>query len=256
MIIKKKITVMIQTRTGSNRFPRKVLQKIENKTMISRVIERVKQIKSVQQIALITTNEKSDKILLDIANEEGIIGFVGDTQNVLNRHYECALKINADPIIRITGDCPLLDPKISSEILNHYINNDFDYVSNTINPTFPDGLDTEVFSFAALQKAADSAKLDSEREHVTPYIIKNPRFFKLFNYEYKKDLSNFRFTVDQKEDLEFVRKIYALMKPRTIFSMEDILKEIIKNPTILNINKNIKRNEGYKKSLENDHEII
>ena len=117
----KKITVMIQARTGSSRLPNKVLEKIENKPMIWHVINRVKQIKSVQQIALITTNENSDKVLLKIAEDEGIIGFAGSTDDVLDRHYQCAQKIDADPIIRITGDCPLIDPFLVEDILQFYL---------------------------------------------------------------------------------------------------------------------------------------
>src|SRR5207253_10774481 len=116
----KKITVMIQTRTGSSRLPRKVLSKIENRPMIWHVINRVKKIKSVQQIALITTREKSDEVLLKIAKNNKIIGFVGNKNDVLNRHYQCALLHHADPIIRITSDCPLIDPHLVEKMLQFY----------------------------------------------------------------------------------------------------------------------------------------
>ena len=168
----KKITVLIQARTGSSRLPRKVLAEIENKKLIWHVINRVKHIKSVEQIALITTTNKDDQILLDIAEENGILGFAGDEFDVLNRHFQCAKKINADPIIRITSDCPLIDPYIVEDMLTIFLKNDYDYVSNVTPPTFPDGLDTEIFSFNTLEKAVHEAKLASEREHVTPYISK------------------------------------------------------------------------------------
>ena len=243
----KKITVMIQARIGSSRLPNKILEKIENKPMIWHVINRVKQIKSVQQIALITTKEKSDKVLLKIAEDEGIIGFAGSTDDVLDRHFQCALNIDADPIIRITSDCPLIDPFLVEDILQFYLSNDFDYVSNTIIPTYPDGLDAEIFSFNTLEKLVRHAKLHSEREHVTTAIPKNPQLFQFSNYKNKKDLSSFRWTVDRPKDLQFVREIYSRMMPRTIFLMDDILKIISNEPHLLEINKGISRNEGHLK---------
>ena len=247
MSTNKKITVMIQARTGSSRLPNKVLEKIENKPMIWHVINRVKQIKSVQQIVLITTQEKSDKVLLNIAEEEGVIGFAGNADDVLDRHFQCALNIDADPIIRITSDCPLIDPFLVEDILQFYLANDFDYVSNTIIPTYPDGLDTEIFSFSTLEKLIDHVKLPSEREHVTTSIPKNPQLFQFSNYKNEKDLSSFRWTVDRPEDLQFVREIYSRMAPKTIFSMDDILKIISNEPDLLEINKGIFRNEGHLK---------
>jgi spore coat polysaccharide biosynthesis protein SpsF (cytidylyltransferase family) len=251
----KKITVMIQARTGSTRFPRKTLAKIENKPMMWHIINRVKKIKSVEQIALITTRKKTDKVLLKIAEKNNIFGFTGDTHDLLNRHYQCALKIDADPIIRITSDCPLTDPQLVEKILQFYLDHNYDYVTNTISPTYPDGLDVEIFSFSALKRANRYATLQSEREHVFPYFTKNPKKFKLYNYENKIDLSHLRWTVDQKEDLKFVRQIYSRMKPKTIFYMKDVLKLLKKEPKLLTINKGIKRNEGFAKMLKYDRKM-
>jgi spore coat polysaccharide biosynthesis protein SpsF (cytidylyltransferase family) len=248
----KKISVLIQARTSSTRLPGKVLLNIEEIPMISHVINRVKSIKSVEQIALITTTDQNDKILLDIAKKHNIIGFAGKRDDVLDRHYQCAKKINADPIIRITSDCPLIDPDLSENILQFFLNNNYDYVSNTIIPTFPDGLDTEIFSFSSLEEAAKNAKLPSEREHVTPYISKNSQKFRLYNFKNSKNLSHLRWTVDRNDDLEFVRQIYSNMKPNTIFNMNDILKIIKKIPKLLEINEHVKRNEGHLKSLKLD----
>jgi len=248
----KKITVLIQARTGSSRLPEKVLAEIEGRQLVWHVINRVKKIKSVQQVVLITTTKKNDKILLDLAQKNNIMGFSGDEFDVLDRHYQCAKKMNADPIIRITSDCPLIDPYLVEEILQFFLENNYDYVSNVIPPTYPDGLDTEIFTFKTLEKAANEAKLLSEREHVTPYISKNPSKFKLYNYKNNKDFSHLRWTVDKDVDLEFVKQIYSKMKPRTIFSMNDILKILKKNPELLEINNNIDSNEGYLKSLKND----
>ena len=215
----KKITVLIQARTYSSRLPEKVLAEIEGKQLVWHVINRVKKIKSVQQIALITTTKKNDKILLELAQKNHIIGFSGDEFDVLDRHYQCAKKMNADPIIRITSDCPLIDPYLVEEMLQFFLENNYDYVSNIIPPTYPDGLDAEIFTFKTLEKAANEAKLLSEREHVTTYISKNPSKFKLLNYKNNEDLSHLRWTVDRDVDLEFVKQIYSKMKPSTIFGV-------------------------------------
>ncbi len=251
----KKVTVMIQARTGSTRFPKKTLAQIEGKPMIWYVINRLKKIKSVDQIALITTRKKEDRILLKFAEKEGIIGFAGDVNDLLNRHYQCALKYDADPIIRITSDCPLVDPKIISKMLDIFLKENVDYMSNFIKPSFPNGLDVEIFSLSALKNGALNAKLRSEREHMFSYYTKNSKKFKLRNYENKKNLSELRWTVDHKKDLKFVREIYSRMKPKTIFFMNDILKIIIKEPSLSAINQEYDRLEGYNKSIKHDKKI-
>ena len=249
---KKKITVIIEARTSSSRLPNKVVAEIEGKPMIFYVIDRIKQIKSVEQIILATTQEENDKILTEIAKQNSIGSFVGDSIDVLDRGYQCALQNNADPIIRITGDCPLIDPDIVEEMLEFYLKNNYDYVSNRINPKYPDGLDVEIYSFNTLQMAAQNAKWSSERELVTTYITKNPKNFKIFSYENQEDLSEYRWTVDEQKDLEFIRKIYSIMKPKTNFSMKEIVEILSKNSELLKINAGIMRNEGHLKLYDND----
>tara|TARA_B100002049_G_scaffold181563_1_gene138558 strand:+ start:2005 stop:2751 length:747 start_codon:yes stop_codon:yes gene_type:complete len=244
--------VIIEARTGSSRLPNKVVAEIEGKPMIFYVIDRIKQIKSVEQIILATTQEENDKILTEIAKQNSIGSFVGDSIDVLDRGYQCALQNNADPIIRITGDCPLIDPDIVEEMLEFYLKNNYDYVSNRINPKYPDGLDVEIYSFNTLQMAAQNAKWSSERELVTTYITKNPKNFKIFSYENQEDLSEYRWTVDEQKDLEFIRKIYSIMKPKTNFSMKEIIEILSKNSELLKINAGIMRNEGHLKLYDND----
>ena len=240
-----KKTIILQARTGSHRLSKKVLRKIQGRPLIWHVINRIKKTKSVEQIVLVTTKKKEDSILLKIASENGIKAYSGDNVDVLNRYYQCALMFKADPIIRITGDCPLIDPQIIEEILEFYLNHNYDYVSNTIIPTYPDGIDVEIFSFKALKIAAHLAKKKSDREHVTPYIKRCHNKFKLYNYRYKKNLSVYRWTVDEEKDLKMIRKIYQKMKPKTIFSMKEILQILSYYPKIFDINKGIIRNEGY-----------
>ena len=250
------VTVLIQARVGSSRFPQKVLKKIEGKPVIWHVVNRVKQTNLVNQIALVTTKLDEDKKLLDIANELGVIGITGDENNVLKRFYDCASQINADPIIRITGDCPLIDPFLIDEMIKFFLEHDYDYISNRMIPTFPDGLDIEIFSYTALRSAILNSKLSSELEHVTPYISKNPQKFKLFNFQNNVDLSQMRWCIDEKEDLVFVKKIFEKLSPKFIFSMDEILKILKNEPTLLQINNKIIRDEGYLKSLKNDKKII
>ena len=249
---KKKITVIIEARTDSSRLPNKVIAEIEGRPMIFYVIDRVKQIKAVEQIILATTQEKNDQILIEIGKQNSIMTFAGDSIDVLNRDYQCALQNNADPIIRITGDCPLIDSNIVENMLQFFLENDYDYISNRISPKYPDGLDVEIYSFKTLQMVAQNAKWSSERELVTTYITKNPKIFKIFSYENQEDLSHYRWTVDEEKDLEFVRQIYSIMKPKTNFSMNKIIDILKKNPELSNINSGIMRNEGHLKLYDND----
>lgn len=247
---------MIQARTGSTRLPKKVLSKIEGKPLIWHVINRMKKVHGIYQIVLVTTRKKEDEILIRIANKNNILSYTGDTYDVLNRYFQCAVKFDADPIIRITGDCPLIDHTLVKNMLEFYNNHDFDYVSNTLSPTFPDGLDTEIFSFKTLSKMAKKAKMKSEREHVTSYILNHPKEFKTFNFINETNLANYRWTVDTYSDLKLVRKVYSEMRPRKTFTINHILKIVKKNPTILNFNKGLVRNEEYLKSLKNDKKIL
>jgi spore coat polysaccharide biosynthesis protein SpsF (cytidylyltransferase family) len=137
-------------------------------------------------------------------------------------------------------------------MLEFYLENNYDYVSNTIIPTYPDGLDIEIFSFKSLTKTFNEAKLKSEKEHVTPYIWKNPEIFQLYNYRNKEELSNYRWTVDEQLDLELIRQIYFNFKPKIIFSFQDVIEMAKLNPQIFKINERINRNEGYLKSIKED----
>ena len=248
----KKTSIIIQARTGSHRLPKKVLASIEKKPMIWHVINRLKKVNGIDQIILATTKNKEDEKLIQIANNCDIEIFQGKANNVLDRYYNCSIKFNADPIIRITADCPLIDYEVINKMLQIFKLNKFDYICNNLPSTFPDGLDVEIFSFKSLKKSFEKAKLKSEREHVTPFIRKNKNNFKIYNYKNKKDLSKYRFTVDEKEDLKFIRKIFTKFQPQTNIVLNDILKVLDENPELLKINNKIIRNEGYLKSLKKD----
>lgn len=251
------IVAIIQARVGSSRLPRKVIERVGDKTLIWHVIQRVKESKLIDKIVLATTPNEKDKILLEKAKEYGVEGFAGSENDVLDRYYQAAKKFKGDVIVRITGDCPLIDSKVVDRVIQRFMEEEADYMSNINPPTYPDGLDVEVFSFAALEKAWKEATLVSEREHVTPYIRKNPQIFQIKNLENDEDLSSMRWTVDEERDLEFVREIHSkLYKEGKIFHMGDVLALLKKHPELMDINRGITRNGGYQKSLEEDERMM
>lgn len=248
-----KIVAIIQARVGSTRLPGKVLKEICGKPMLQRVIERVKMASRIDEIVVATTRKKEDDEIVKIAEKCGVKFFRGSEEDVLDRYYWAAKKFRAEIVVRVTADCPLIDPKIIDKTVDFFTSGKFDYVSNALKPTLPDGLDIEVFTFDALQKAWKKAKLPSEREHVTPYIWKHQREFKIGSFESDVNLSHLRWTVDREEDLIFVREIYKRIG-KEIFYMEDVLSILEKHPELIDINRHIRRNEGYEKSLKKDQE--
>jgi spore coat polysaccharide biosynthesis protein SpsF len=248
----KKITCIIQARTNSSRLPNKILLKLSNTTIIVHIIDRIKKSTLIEQIILATSINHNDKILLDIANDNQVTSFKGNELDVLDRFYNAAKENDANIVIRITGDCPLVDPILIDKMLKFFLENNFDYVSNTIERTFPDGLDVEIFTFTALEKAFSESTWISEREHVTPYIIKNPKLFKLFSYTNIENLSHLRWCLDEESDYKMLQKIYQEFKSVKFFSTTDVLKLLEKKSEISKINFGITTNEGYANSVKND----
>jgi len=256
----RKVVAIVQARVGSTRLSEKVLKRILGKPMLWHVINRLKKAKLIDEIVVATTTRKEDKSIIRLSEENGVKSFAGSEEDVLDRYYQAAKTHNADVIIRITADCPLIDPRVVDRVVKHFLDGDFDYVSNTCvesgvtcKQTYPDGLDTEVFSFKALEKAWKEAKMQSEREHVTSYIWKQPDVFKIRRIQYCKDLSNMRWSVDYEEDLRFVREVYKrLYKKGIFFHLEDVLTLLSEHPELMEINSVISKNEGYFKSLKKD----
>jgi len=247
-----KIIAIIQARLGSTRLPGKVLLDLEGRTVLEHVIRRVKSSKLVNNVIVGTTINKDDLEIVKLCADLGINVYCGSEDDVLDRYYQTARLFKADHIVRITSDCPLIDPMVIDEVITLHMREKADYTSNTLKETYPDGEDIEVFTFAALKEAWKRAKLSSEREHVTPFMRKNPAF-KLSNLEYNNDLSHKRWTLDNPEDYDFIKLIYQnIYTKNPDFGMEEILEFIDKNPDIEKINRNINRNEGYLKSLKED----
>ena len=247
------ITAIVQARMGSVRLPGKVMAEIAHKPMLWHVIERLKRAESVHSVVVATTTQESDEPLLKLAEDSGAAAYAGSPEDVLDRYYQAARHFGGDAIVRITADCPLLDPHVTDRVVRRYLAGDCDYVANTLRRTYPDGLDVEVFSYEALERAWKEASLASEREHVTPYIWKNPEEFRLAGVENNLDLGSLRWAVDESEDLEFVRQVYkGLQGKGHIFYMQDILNLLEERPDLKEINQHIVINEGYARSLKQD----
>lgn len=232
-----RIVAIVQARMGSTRLPGKVLKTVNGKPLLSYQIERMKKSKFIDELVIATTPNGNEKII-ELCQKLATQVFIGPEEDVLTRYYDAAIHYNADVVVRMTSDCPLIDPIIIDEVINFYLNNNFDYVSNTINRTFPRGMDTEVFSISALEKANKEACKDYEREHVTPYIYLNPNKFEIGQYTQKIDQSYIRLTVDTKEDFELICRLLKLLNSND-FELNDIIAILDKNPELLEINAHI-----------------
>jgi len=245
--------VVVQARFGSSRLPGKVLADLAGKPLLARVLERAQRIAGIAGVVLATTDVEADAAVAALGRACGVEVFRGNENDVLDRYYQAARATGADPIVRVTADCPLLDPAVSAEVVGAYRTGAWDYVSNFADRRYPDGLDTEVFSFAALERAWREAALASEREHVTPYIWKHPERFRLGGVAGAQDLSSLRWTVDQPADLDFVRAVFvALYREGEPFGMANVLDLLRRRPELRTINAGFITNEGYTRSLAKD----
>ena len=250
------ILAIIQARMDSTRLPNKVLLDLAGKTVLEHVVERVKRSKMIDDIVVATTISPNDLDIVKLCSNKEIRVFCGSEDDVLDRYYQLAKLIKPEHIVRITADCPMIDPEIIDQVIQLHVDNKSDYTSNTLKETYPDGEDIEVFRFKALRTAWENANLLSEREHVTPYIINNPDLFKLENLENKIDLSQKRWTLDEPKDFEFIKKVFSnVYVDNNNFTMNSVLKFLEENPNIESINQHIARNEGYAKSLTEDKKI-
>jgi len=249
------ICCIIQARTGSTRLPEKVMQKIDNRnTVLDYVINQVKCSKKIEKVIVATTDLIEDDVICNHLFSKNIEFYRGASEDVLDRYYNCAKKFLANTIIRITADNPLIDPNIIDMVIGEYKNKKCDFVTNTLDRTFPYGTEVEVFSFESLEKAWKNAKKPSEREHVTPFIRNPENKFILKNVEYQEDISYLRYTVDRMDDLKLVKEIVKNISTRPIL-IQDVIKLYKNKPEIFKINQNIKH-DGYFSSLEKDEQYF
>jgi len=226
---------------------------LAGRPVILRVLERVDAAQTVDQAVVATTTNAADHPLESAVKKAGWTCVRGSEADVLDRYRVAADSASADVIVRVTGDCPLHDPRVIDEVVGHFRSQGVDYASNVHPPSFPDGLDVEVFTRDALERAWKEARRPSEREHVTPYIWSHREAFRHANVSHMPDLSGHRWTLDTPNDLAFVRAVYdALHKEGKIFGMEDVLALLRRRPELSALNRDATRNEGYAKSLRED----
>ena len=249
------IGCIIQARMGSSRLPGKALMKSDSgKPLLYYVINQLRYCSKIKNLVIATTTNQEDDEIEKFANNNSVNVFRGKEKDVLDRYFQCAKKYSFSTIVRITADCPLIDPQIVDKVVEQFFSGNYDFATNTLTRTFPIGTDVEVFSFSALNRAWENAQLPSEREHVTPYL-RNKENYKIINVENDKNISNLRLTVDRIEDVELIKQILNNISINPIH-LEDILELFSQKPELIEINKHINHNEGFNKSLEEDKEFI
>jgi spore coat polysaccharide biosynthesis protein SpsF (cytidylyltransferase family) len=249
-----KTMLITQARTGSTRLPGKVLLEINGKSLLQIHLDRLKQCTKISEIIVATTINKEDQIIFDRAVSWGFESYRGSESDVLDRFYQAVKDKNADWIVRVTSDCPLIDPELVDQVVAFAQENDCDYASNGLIENYPDGQDIEVFKFSALQLAWKNAKLNSEREHVTPYIrnhsdFNNGEIFTALNFVCPEDFSTIRMTVDEPADFDLIKILIDNLGTKE--SWLTYTNYIIEHK-LGKLNDQIIRNEGFLKSLKND----
>jgi len=238
-----KTVAIVQARMGSTRLPGKVLQDLAGEPMLARVVNRTCRAKTLQEVVIATTTNMVDDVIVKLCEARGWSWFRGSEEDVLDRYYRAAKKYQADFIVRITSDCPLIDPEVIDQVVQEFLERqpEVDYASNTWpRRTFPRGLDTEVMRMDVLERAWREDRNPAWREHVTPYIYRNPDRFRIHNVVSPVDYSAMRWTVDTQEDLAFVRQIYDYFG-HDRFSWREVLKVLEEHPEWVEINRGVRQ---------------
>jgi spore coat polysaccharide biosynthesis protein SpsF len=243
--------VILQARMSSSRLPGKAMAKINEFPMIYWQIKRIEKAKLINGICVAISDDPTDDLLFNFLTEHKIEVVRGDLDNVLERFKKVIDSHSQDNLIRLTGDCPLTMPKLIDEMVKEFSLHDFDYLSNSLVPTFPDGLDIEIFTREAFTKLSECELTPQEMEHVTLGIYNRQEEFKVSNFKDYTDRSNFRWTVDYPEDLDFVRSVYSHFKGReSFFEYEEVLEFLRSNPEVVSGISASRRNEALLKPLE------
>lgn len=247
------IIAIIQARMGSTRLPGKVLKEVNGRPLLDYLIERVRKAKQINEIIVATTTLAEDDAIEKFCLKNKIAFFRGSSQDVLDRYYQCAKKSGAGIVVRLTADCPLIDPRVIDHMVNEFKGRGYDYVANTLPPvgTYPDGMDVEIFTMEALERAWRESQVPAHREHVTHYFWKTPNF-KTHRVDRTESLSSYRLTVDYPEDFEVVSNILSFLYPKNPdFTMENIIEYLNSQPDLKQKNAHILWNQGWeKKTLE------
>jgi glutamate-1-semialdehyde 2,1-aminomutase len=251
------ILAILQARVSSARLPQKVIKSILGRPMLGLQLERLRRSRRIERLILATSVDPSDDALENLGRAEKVEVFRGNLDDVLDRFYQAALPFRPEHVVRLTGDCPLADPAIIDAVIDDHLASGADYTTNAVEPTWPDGLDVEVFKFRCLEEAWREADLPSQREHVTPFINTQPDRYEIRHVKGPQDLSALRWTVDEPADLELISIIYGELYPRLpTFSTADILELLERRPELKTLNSWHKRNEGLAKSLEKDKQAV
>ena len=253
--MRSKTTIIVQARSSSTRLPLKVLLPILGKPLIIHLLERISHTQFADNIVLATSSDPSDDLLASIVQQNGFNIYRGSLNNVLKRFFDCATLYEAENIVRITGDCPLMDPQLIDEIIENFDSHQVDYLANMLSNSLsvPDGFDVEIFTIDALRKAYRNASLDSDLEHVTPWIKKQDSGFRCKHFIHNPFRPFYRLTVDDQKDFEVVNEIFSSFRGSELFHIDDIVNFMDQNPLIASINCSTLRNEGYLKSTSNDN---
>jgi len=246
------IGAIIQARIGSTRLPGKVMKSVLNKPLLVLMLERVRMAKTLEKVVVAIPDTPENDPLAKLCADNGILISRGSENDVLSRYYKAAKDNSIGHIVRLTSDCPLIDPALVDHAVGLYMQGQYDYFTNAIERTYPDGEDIEIISFQALEKAYNEATDTHDREHVTTYIGCRDKEFKLGNFKYQKDLSKLRWTVDYPEDFSFVEAVFRELYPRkgAAFTMQDILQLLARKPEIAEINANVLGKDNLKIAKE------
>jgi spore coat polysaccharide biosynthesis protein SpsF len=247
--MKQRVVAIVQARMSSTRLPGKVLKEILGRPILSYLIERIRYVRSIDDIVVATTTDFIDNAIVDFCISNNIKYFRGSVNDVLLRFFETAISNHADFIVRICSDSPIIDTNLMNDIIAEFVENSIhcDYLSNTIDQTYPLGMNIEIFSLEALKIANHNATTTYEREHVTPYIYFNKERFRIVNKKYQKNYSHIRLTIDEQDDFIMMKHIIENLYPMyKYFSLEQILKFLEDNPEILRINQNVKQTPKFK----------
>lgn len=239
---------IIQARCGSTRFPNKVFADINGKPLIWHVVDRLAHAKTIDKIVIATTTNAKDDKIEAWCKENNVPVFRGSEDDVLNRYYSASVAYPSDIVVRITADDPFKEPAVIDAVVSKLINEGYDHVTNNFPPSWPEGLDCEAFTFAALKESEETTHDSFEREHVTQYIYHNPDKFKIGNVASDVNLSGYRWTIDKEVDYEMVKAVYAHRDPKntSILLLDEILEILKNNPEIAQINSSVERSAMYK----------
>lgn len=245
-----KVVAIVQARMGSTRLPGKVLMDVAGANMLARVVGRLRRAKLIDEVLVATTDLAADDVIVAECRKSAVAVARGEQNDVLDRYYRAAQLSKAEVVVRITSDCPLIDPEVTDKTIAAFLAELPDYAANVLVRTYPRGLDTEVISFAALSRAWRESRKPYEREHVTPYILEHRSEFRLLSVKGDEDYSTLRWTVDTPEDLEFVRSVYSRLSGVGDFSWRAVLDLLEREPRLAELNRFVKQ-KPYTEAEEN-----